>query len=172
MIAIVKKVHPDHFYKINISEKAIEQIIKELSKYKKIFTTNYDLILYWIIMKNQDNSDDNFLDFFWNKYNDSRCCFDVNNTKILKFNEGKPRIYYLHGALHLFFDGLKEFKAICNHSDSLMGVLNRETHPPLFISEGSSQEKERRKRKNRKSFTKKQGTPFKASPVTLSTRDK
>ena len=50
-------------------------------------------------------------------------------------------IYHLHGALHLFSDGLKEFKAICNHSGSLIEIIDRETHPPLFISEGDTKKK-------------------------------
>ena len=85
---IIKKVHPVHFSILDIDEKIIEKIIKELSNYEKIFTTNYDLILYWLIM-----NDNEFIDLFWNdcNKNNGRCYFDLYKTKIY---QGKIPIYY------------------------------------------------------------------------------
>lgn len=62
-----------------------------LKNFKKVFTTNYDTLLYWAIMKGRAKGafDDGFR-------RDSR-------SGLLHWRESKDQnLFYLHGALHLF----------------------------------------------------------------------
>lgn len=122
--------------------------------FSNIFTTNYDLVPYWAIMQSETWR---FKDLFWGHEN----TFDPNNTTI---NAGRCVISYLHGAIHLVElpDG-KTKKLVANSSSSLSQLFDL-AHPeyfPLFISEGSSEKKLSRIKRNdylRFSFEKFQST--------------
>ena len=65
----------------------------KLKKFDSIFTTNYDLLLYWIILKiNKLRGKNVFKDYFWTLDG----CYDPNDNRLI----GKG-IHYLHGAFHL-----------------------------------------------------------------------
>ncbi len=106
----------------------------------KVFTTNYDLIPYWALM-HQDT--DRFRDYFW-----SGGCFDISDTALY---ENKTAVHYLHGAIHLVErdDGITE-KLTANNLSSLTELFDL-AHPskyPLFITEGTSEDKIIRIRRN------------------------
>lgn len=113
----------------------------QLRKFKSIYTTNYDLIPYWSVMK---FNSDNFCDFFWNK----ECVFNLSDTKIIG---AKSALYYLHGAIHLQEspDGCT-FKVTANQETSISEIIDETgfKNTPLFISEGKSEFKLRRIRSN------------------------
>ena len=116
------------------------KIREELIKYKSIFTTNYDLIVYWSITENWFEG---FGDFFWNK----GTTFDISNTYIA----GKTPIFYLHGALHLKTQpNGNTLKVTGSDESSIMEILNDGDlgDIPLFISEGTPEMKLRRIREN------------------------
>ncbi|MDW5444453.1 DUF4917 family protein [Polaromonas sp. SM01] len=109
--------------------------------FRNIFTTNYDLIPYWAIMQEEVGR---FKDLFWGKGN----TFDPSNTEV---NADRCVISYLHGAIHLVElpDG-KTKKLTANGINSLAELFDLD-HPeyfPLFISEGSSERKLSRIKRN------------------------
>lgn len=119
--------------------KSLAELNKLFLEFDNIFTTNYDLIPYWAIM--QDVS--GFRDFFWNDGG----IFDPSDTKIIG---KKCVIFYLHGAIHLVElpDGrTKKLTAGINSLSELFD-LDHPDHFPLFISEGSSDRKLARIKKN------------------------
>ncbi len=105
-----------------------------------MFTTSYDLVLYWCA--GYGETFDGFADFFF--------CGDR-----LEFNPAKTlverdatRLVYLHGALHLLVDGSGVARKRRSCDATLLeqfgepddaGVLTR----PLLVAEGSAQEKSR-----------------------------
>ncbi len=110
-----------------------------LRDYRWVFTTSYDLVLYWCA--GYGESFDGFADFFF--------CGDR-----LEFNPAKTvverdatRLVYLHGALHLLVDGSGVARKRRSCDATLLeqfgepdaGVLTR----PLLVAEGSAQEKSR-----------------------------
>lgn len=109
--------------------------------FKNIFTTNYDLIPYWSIM-----SADlwRFKDLFWSQ----GTTFDPKNTDVIA---DRCVISYLHGAIHLVElpDGTTK-KLTANGIDKLGNLfdLAHPEHFPLFISEGSSDRKLSRIKRN------------------------
>lgn len=89
LIKAVKAIHPN-FAEINSDW--IERVYQEFRKYKAIFTTNYDLLIYWIAATHHFK---NFTDYFWS----SNLTFDQFNTEIY---DSKIPLLYLHGSLCLY----------------------------------------------------------------------
>ncbi|MEH2248409.1 DUF4917 family protein [Nostoc sp.] len=121
--------------KVNLSN-ILPTIRQELKKYRFIYSTNYDLLIYWAIMSDEHHIDD-FKDFFWNSVastNSGR--FDITNTNI---HSNSTRVLYLHGALHLYRDPQLErtYKLKNNGYQNLLEMID----VPLFITEGSSEDK-------------------------------
>src|SRR5690606_13184968 len=126
-----------------------------------IFTTNYDLLLYWAIMENQ-SSIKSFLNDIQSsskKKNVKNCLdflsindgFSKENNKMKwiegKYNQSKQNVYYLHGALHLFAEDNNTYKInrnwnnlFCNLLTQIHSNLDRKTQL-LIILEGDSQRK-------------------------------
>lgn len=108
---------------------------KELTNFRKVFTTCYDLIPYWSVYNTISASKQR--DFFW-----SQSLFNPRDVKI--FNPSQvTAFYYLHGALHLKTNLAGETNKILGASDDLPEVDSYEfrklsTSLPLFITEGTS----------------------------------
>lgn len=83
----IKKIQSKHNKNISDNEKISARCF--LSIYNKIFTLNYDLLLYWVISYNDDYI---FSDGFGK---------DAQQLLFKYSNVEKP-LFYLHGALHLF----------------------------------------------------------------------
>lgn len=115
---------------------SLEKIRSALLDYKSVYSTNYDLIIYWAIMHEDKGG---FKDFFWAEY------FDLANTQL----SGKPTVVlYLHGGLHLY--RTVSGRTIKRHAAPGLTLLDlfgtpfpfpEEEATPLFISEGSSSDK-------------------------------
>lgn len=132
----------------------LAEINSEFRSFCNIFTTNYDLIPYWAIMQSETWR---FKDLFWGDGN----TFDPGNTEV---NADRCVISYLHGAIHLVeLPSGKTKKLVANATNSLSDLFDL-AHPeyfPLFISEGTSENKLNRINRNdylRFSFEKFQST--------------
>lgn len=132
----------------SITSDAYKRVISELRNYDSIFTVNYDLIPYWSLMKGLTESTDStasqvkIVDFFWADgltFNPRRATPDA----------GQVGLYYLHGALHLWHDDVsnKSGKWRGDKETKLLDIKKKyaenKTRRPLFISEGSSEEKDK-----------------------------
>ncbi len=130
----------DAVSEVHISSQDIRQnlnvlnsIREELKNYSCVYSTNYDLLIYWAIMT-EPNS---FKDYFWRENT-----FDIMDTEI----RGNPtRVLYLHGALHLYRE-IGRTKKLVNTGTKILeqfrdlwDIENNVT--PLFIAEGNSKEK-------------------------------
>jgi hypothetical protein len=110
-----------------------------LEPYKIVFTTNYDLLLYWVVMSLGDPPP--FQDCF-------RADEDDPDAHYLVFAErlGDSRgILFLHGALHFYLSGgeLRKHSWIRSGrrlTELVRDGLNRGQYP-LFIAEGSPEKK-------------------------------
>lgn len=107
---------------------------KALSKYNNIFTTNYDIYLYWA-RRNQKGRF-NIIDFFF-----SGDYFDRNNVD----KRDREAIFFLHGAMFIFEVENKVRKinkgAHKTLYEAIEEKINTENEYPLFISEGTPEEK-------------------------------
>lgn len=129
LIGAIGQVHPD-FYELD--DASLHAASKFLSKFKRVFTTNYDLLLYWIAMYAKDQ----FGDYFW------RGVFNPNDTELWK---NRSAVIYLHGALFLFSGengSVKKIKARIAR-DLQVRIRNKLEAGtiPVIVTEGSSKRK-------------------------------
>jgi hypothetical protein len=110
-----------------------------LRDYRWVFTTSYDLVLYWCAGY---GSFDGFTDFF---FCNERLAFDRTKTAV---ERDTTRLIYLHGALHLLVDGNGVARKRRSHGATLLEqfATPKDTDPltrPLLVAEGTAQEKTR-----------------------------
>jgi hypothetical protein len=120
---------------------SVTAINHALRGFKNVFTTNYDLIPYWSIM-NEDVW--RFKDMFWGEDN----TFDISDTSV---PADRCTIHYLHGAIHLVEKTNGKTKKLTANGIERLSDLFDLAHPeqfPLFISEGSSEWKLSRIKRN------------------------
>ena len=108
---------------------------ESVCSYNFIFTTNYDLLLYWSIL--QDESC--FLDYFWHEDHS----FDLGDVQVR--DDENTKVLYLHGALHLesLLDGTVR-KRVNRDGRNLLDQFGKPTSSnavPLVVTEGSSDQK-------------------------------
>ncbi len=108
-----------------------------LRQYRWVFTTNYDLVLYWCAGAGE--SFQGFADYFYGDW----LQFDPARTRL---NPRVTRIVYLHGALHLLVDSDgATYKTHRSTSTLLEQFDKRDPHDPdrrpLIVAEGSAEEK-------------------------------
>ena len=111
-------------------------IAKILDSYDMVFTTNYDLCMYWAHMGASGGEQLNLIDFFWGDGN----TFPSGTT--LSDARGRTPILYLHGALHLWRDqwgqiGKFKYAPGKNLLDLDKNFSADSQREPLFISEGT-----------------------------------
>jgi hypothetical protein len=79
--------------------------------YRSVYTTNYDLLLYWARMS--VDVEDHFKDFFWGFDNE----FDPADTEI---EGGATQVFHLHGALHLYREAERTWKRVRQPGENLL----------------------------------------------------
>jgi Domain of unknown function (DUF4917) len=131
--ALVQAVKSVHVPWANIPEGNLRTIKQALLPYDFVYSTNYDLILYWSIMLDGPAG---FTDYFFAPR------FDLGNTEIW----GKAtKVLFLHGGLHLYRELSGEtIKRKAEPWQNLLDLFGAPLEPPavpLFISEGSSRDK-------------------------------
>lgn len=146
LINVLSELHPEHAASLNeFNYGYVKNFIKE---YDSIFTLNYDLLLTWATLELQYDS------------NIKNRRLNVNDgfrrpTGNLTFIENnlEQTIYYLHGALHIFDEGIEITKITSKYGDNslihqIRGNIINYSKYPLFVSEGTSKNKLLKIKKN------------------------
>lgn len=147
LIDAVSSLHPDHVFAVPDDEsKSCYSFLQEyLFGGGKVFSTNYDLLLYWILMRNDPHSS---IDGFGKEHLnpvETRRGENAEFGELLwgKYKEGQT-VYYLHGTLPIFDTGTeiekevyKDSKYLLNNIKERMG--NKEY--PIFVTAGNGNEK-------------------------------
>jgi len=130
--ALIAAVHHVHVPWAMIQEEKLLRVADELKRYENVYSSNYDLLVYWAVMQNPDA----FTDFFF----DGRI-FDISNTEIWR---DAAKVHFLHGGLHLYKkrSGLIR-KRVAQPYQNLLDLFGRPFGDavPLFVSEGTADEK-------------------------------
>lgn len=134
---VISKIHPDH--RNMVSDNDCEHAREFLSNFNSVFTLNYDLLLYWVIMRDNSTYKLDFRDGFqWPTY-------EMRNALVWKPHvaEAEQNVYYLHGALHYFPQEGWLHKLHYGQDPLVSQVRDRilRGQYPLFVSEGTSPEK-------------------------------
>jgi hypothetical protein len=137
-MALGHAVRQVHCHRTQVSNATLSTIREQLLKYEWIFTTSYDLIVYWAMGYGERFAP--FIDHF--RYG-GKLAFDPARAEVYV---GRVPVYFLHGALHLAVggDGVT-FKIRRNlltlleqFGDPIPGDLQAR---PLLVTEGSAREK-------------------------------
>lgn len=129
--ALIRAVHGVHVPWQSVSEATLDRLATALANYSAVYCTNYDLLIYWSIMRGPDA----FRDYFWAEQ------FDIADTEIWG---KKSKIHFLHGSLHLYRrPNGQTLKRRAGFGENLLDLFATpyEDAMPLFISEGTAQEK-------------------------------
>ncbi len=132
--AAVRRVHLEW---AEVPDETLAAIKVELRSYKAVFSTSYDLIIYWAIGHNEDYGA--FCDCFWSNGQE----FDPDDSKI---RPGRRPVYYMHGALHLIVQGSGVTRKLTQDDGRLLDQFGKPIKGdaearPLLISEASARDK-------------------------------
>lgn len=153
LVQVIAKCHPPKPSSItNDQYNSCRKFLLNFEK-GKIYTFNYDLILYWVLMHfikdkaSKLESDDGF------RYSNSDANENEEQSLFWEIGqERKQRLYYIHGAMHIFSDGrniekLSYAKTRIPLADQVKQYIDLDRYP-VFISEGTSSHKLGRIKKN------------------------
>jgi len=146
LIEAVKSLHPEHVFKIpETKSKMCSEFLNEyISRNGKIFSTDYDLLLYWVLMRNEIP---NAIDGFGRDAIDQGHPVPEDQVQYSELrwgnNRKKQNIFYLHGALQLFDDGIEIIKEEYDGDYILDNIKSRMDtgQYPIFVTAGSGEEK-------------------------------
>lgn len=155
LLDAVKALHPEHVFKVSEEQsQACARFLKTfLGTGGSIYSTNYDLLLYWVLMRNEveghidgcgrellnpdeveKGEEEDWSELLWSKHRD------------------RQNVFYLHGALQFFDTGVsivKEEYDVYNHL--LQKITNRMNggEYPIFVTAGDGRQKLTHIRHNR-----------------------
>lgn len=141
LIAAVRDIHPEH----GLVSDQLPAIAKYMKGFNKVVSLNYDLIVYWAMMYGNELKDRHmFKDCFlgsefdddWSRFSDSYGNHDHCSL-----------VFYPHGNLILARDKIENERKISSGAGGLLeSILNkweRGSYVPLFVSEGTEQQKQK-----------------------------
>lgn len=148
----VRALHPEHVFKVpqEKCDACVSFLRRFLDTKGALFTTNYDLLLYWVLMRGELGSTDGFgrdrenpdefvpaADIEWSELRWGR-------------NVAGQNVHYVHGALPLFDTGLEIVKEEYGDGYLLEQITKRiqADEYPLFVTAGDGTQKLKHIRQN------------------------
>lgn len=161
LIQAVQEVHATY----DVVEPYLERIMEFMKRFKFVISLNYDLIVYWAMMKGKDKYGPWLKDAFiipiqrsWFGHDLGGLSFEEDWGFLLNPYEdvgGATLIFYPHGNLMLSTDVLGNDMKITRKNpevyllDTVLDLWRSGEAMPLFVSEGESQQKERAIQRNK-----------------------
>lgn len=143
LIKTIKEIHVQYADAIF----QIDNIRKFLEKFKTVISLNYDLLIYWAIMASNDRKPYKMKDCFTNHI-DGNLGFEYDIEKLREPYNGGPDptlVFYPHGNWILASnENNDELKIRINNNTNLFDAIGekwKQKYVPLFVSEGSSEQK-------------------------------
>lgn len=132
--ALIDTIKEIHIPWRRVPSHILETIRNELREYEFVYSTNYDLLIYWAIMHENRGG---FIDYFFGE------SFDLGNTDV--WDREFTRVLYIHGGLHLYRAYLgNTFKRRAAEGRNLLDLFGEPYFAqavPLFVTEGHSKGK-------------------------------
>jgi hypothetical protein len=147
LIDAIKVLHPEHVFEIP-EEKSIscnQFLTQFLLQGGKIYSTNYDLLMYWVLMRNKSKI---AIDGFGRELENAEEVKkgEEQDWSELRWgvNKANQTIFYLHGTLPIFDTGIEIIKEEYDtHHYLLQKVKERmeKKDYPIFVTAGNSTDK-------------------------------
>ncbi|MBY5959605.1 DUF4917 family protein [Membranicola marinus] len=148
LVDAVSSLHPEHVFEISEGKSiaCFDFLHEYLKKDGKVFSTNYDLLLYWVLMRNESKyANDGFGKEHLNPVETRR---GQEEAKYGDLNWGKykemQKIFYVHGTLPIFDTGIAiEKEVYTNRKYLLENIKDRMNNKdyPVFVTAGNGEEK-------------------------------
>lgn len=129
LVVAVKTIHPEYREEI---KHQLGNASGFLYHFNSVFSLNYDLLLYWVMLE-------------FSFYNDGfgRGGRSNNGRFHGPFREDAYcNVFNLHGGLHLFEDGVGDVHKALKHGDGLIATIDDEIigkkKMPIYVAEGTS----------------------------------
>ena len=149
LIDAISELHPEHVFKIpedksRNSANFFKEYLDGSDLEGNIFSANYDLLLYWVLMSNQSIITDS-VDGFGRERIDDETPGEEPEYGELEWGPNKilQKIHYVHGALHLFDTGVAVIKEIYDGNYLLEKIQSRieKKEYPIFVTAGDGKQK-------------------------------
>lgn len=155
LLKSVQELHPEHVFKM--PEEKTMACARFLSLFLNssghIFTTNYDLLLYWVLMRQGvANPFDGFGRELENPVEAGAGDQPEWSDLIWGPHQSDQNVHYLHGALHLFDTGAEIIKEQYGSAGYLLENISERLSNndyPIFVTAGNGDEKLAHIRHNR-----------------------
>ena len=143
LVQTIARSHPERPSDITDGEYAACQ--KFLSHFQTTYTFNYDLLLYWTHMHHENDAKIILDDGFRTSQDDIENEIKSHYVVWEPGQSHEQNIWYLHGALHVFDSGTEVQKYTWGRTgirliEQIRSALAKDFFP-LFVAEGSSEEK-------------------------------
>lgn len=155
LLKSIQELHPEHVYKMpeEKSQSCANFLSGFLNSGGQIFSTNYDLLLYWVLMRQAiQNPVDGFGYELENPVEVAEGAEKEWSDLIWGPNVSEQNVHYLHGALHIFDRGSEILKEKYNAQgyllDNVKARLDQGSYP-IFVTAGNGEEKLAHIRHNR-----------------------
>ena len=142
--ALAEAIHKVHIESSSCGDELVFlPMARELAEYGSVYSTNYDLLIYWAINKLMETEANNrlFYDHFLNGDFEAKDYVGEAHSA----GQMRTRVLFLHGALHLYTgDDGKVHKLQRSAGRGLLqlsSVQASTSDTPLFVAEGSPRDK-------------------------------
>lgn len=148
LIDAIKELHPEHVFSISDDKSnACARFLKTyLDSEGHVFTTNYDVLLYWVLMRNKGSL--KYADGFGRDLLNSEEIPSADEQEYSELrwgnNKNLQNIHYLHGALPLFDSGIEIIKEEYDKNNFLIDKIKNKIDNgeyPIFVTAGNGDEK-------------------------------
>ena len=145
LVRTIAASHPE--YPAQISDASYAGCREFLANFEKIYSVNYDLLLYWALMHDELEPPVKCDDGFRSPEDPDT---EYVTWEVEKSNA--QNVFYLHGALHIFDSGHEMQKYTWSRTgvrliDQTRAALSQNLYP-VFVAEGESEQKRARIRHN------------------------
>ncbi len=147
LIEAIEDLHPEHVFKIPEDKSlACSKFLNQyLSNNGHVFTTNYDVLLYWVLMRHKIGS---HVDGFGRDVENDGEFVPDDEVELSELrwgrNKSKQNVHYLHGALPIFDTGIEIIKEEYDKNHYIMEKIKKRLlrkEYPVFVTAGTSTQK-------------------------------
>lgn len=148
LIDAVSSLHPEHVFEV--SEEKSEACHSFLNEYLendgKVFSTNYDLLLYWVLMRNESKyANDGFGKEHLNPVETRRKQEEAEYGELhWGKNKHEQKVFHVHGTLPIFDTGIAIEKEVYRDRKFLLDNIKERMSQkdyPVFVTAGDGNEK-------------------------------
>jgi hypothetical protein len=145
--ALIDAVNQVHVPWKQVPASTLSAIRKVLLNHRWVFSTNYDLLVYWAVMAESSRPKD-MKDYFWGSLDEVPDFFGFSPWDV-DVSEDVTKVIYLHGGLHLYeLPHGTSAKRVATADQNLLEIfsdyagVDPDVAPiPLFVAEGDANDK-------------------------------